>query len=178
MGVERDLPTFEAVWRRYWVIAKDLVPGVRERRLEAERKAAEDHRLAEQARKDLDSAYGLLGGETGTDVSLDQIAEVLRTEKQVAQYSPKDSTVIPPAPYALFMREGLEAIQLTSTIGLRDMSLMMYHKAGDWEEVFSEQEKKGDPDSKLAETKRRAKACKAAEKLLVFMVDHFFDSID
>lgn len=53
-----------------------FVPGRRDRRIKAEQ-------IAEEARKSLDSAYSALGGESGKDVTMEQIKAVLTAELNV-----------------------------------------------------------------------------------------------
>lgn len=129
----------------------------------------EDQRIAEQARKNLDSAYGLLGGETGEVVSWKQIVRVLKAEQKILT-SPwaRDSQIgwFERYPLLQYTIDGDKSIREEMYFGV---FYLMRNRIGEYTSKLELLEQEGkDPNSESAkELERRARACYSANSLLL-----------
>lgn len=131
-----------------------VVPGLKQSRVRAEK-----------TNRFLDFAYSTFGGETGNEVTLEQVSAVLKAELGVLQSS-KRPNFQPPFTDEQHIKE---ALKLHTKQGLYIASLFMYVKADMWREAYYSQNITESDSKTDHEVQRRAIACESAKRLLESM---------
>lgn len=151
MLVERPNDIGSEVRRKLDGALKRIVPGLREH-----------HLKAEEARIKLDTVYSQLGGETGRNVTSEQVRSVLQAELDVLQ----TSFLHDPNPSYADADWFKKALKFHTVGGLNNASLFMYNRADHWREVaHNRRTAEADRDS-VGESERRVVACEVASKLM------------